>query len=529
MVASAQARAHSFFISAFERAFERDYFLHGLHTYTPLWTMINVIRAFRIRSSRVPYHAGVVAFAATLTACATNPVSGRRELSLISQAQEIDMGRGASAGDVQRVGELAGGEAQALVKRIGAEMAAKSERPGLPWEFHLLDDAAVNAFAYPGGFIFVTRGLMTHLNSEAELAEVIGHEIGHVTAKHTVAAMSKQQITQIGLVGASILSPQVAKFGDVLGASASLLFLKFGREDELQADALGFKYSLGLSYDVRESPKVFATLGRLSGASGARVPEWQSTHPDPGNRVQRAEQRIAALPPNSLTSVKVNRDSYLRLLDGMVFGENPRQGYFRAARFLHPDLRFEMTFPTGWKTANMPDAVVGQSADGGAQMQLVPGKGTPTESMQQFLGQQGITVKQRGNTTINGISAVMASFDAATEQGTLNGLVASLQHRNVTYVLIGISAAQAAARNMPVLEATMRSFRDLNDPALINVQPAKVQLITVPEAMTAQTFSQRYPSSVPAELLYIINGVEATTNIPRGALVKRVVGGLPPQ
>jgi predicted Zn-dependent protease len=459
--------------------------------------------------------------------CATNPVSGRRELSLISQDQEIQMGREASAGDVQRVGELASGEAQSLVKRIGTQIAAKSERPGLPWEFHLLDDAAVNAFAYPGGFIFVTRGLMTHLNSEAELSEVIGHEIGHVTAKHTVAAMSKQQITQIGLVGASILSPQVAKYGDVLGASAGLLFLKFGRDDELQADALGFKYSLAIGYDVRESPKVFNTLGRLSAASGARIPEWQSTHPDPGNRVQRAEQRLAGVTPADLATTKVNRDAYLRLLDGMVFGENPRQGYFRATRFLHPDLRFEITFPTGWKTANMPDAVVAQSADGGAQLQLGPGKGTPAEALAQFIGQQGITVRQKGQTTINGIAAVTASFDATTQQGALSGLAISLQHQNVTYLIVGLSASQVAAQHGPVMESAIRSFKALTDASLLNVQPAKVQMVTLPEAMTGQVFAQRYPSSIPVEQVYIINGIEATTSMPRGAMMKRVVGGIP--
>ena len=126
---------------------------------------------------------------ALAVACARNPVTGRQELSLISQSQEIEMGREASRGDLARVGEINSPAARDLVNRIGKTMAAKSERPNLPWEFHVLDDAAVNAFAYPGGFIFVTRGLMTHLNSEAELAEVIGHEIGHVTAKHTVAAM----------------------------------------------------------------------------------------------------------------------------------------------------------------------------------------------------------------------------------------------------------------------------------------------------------------------------------------------------
>ena len=191
---------------------------------------------------------------ASLSACATNPVTGRRELSLISEAQEIQMGREASQNDLKRVGAVPSTAAQALVRRMGSQMAAKSERPSLPWEFHVLDDAAVNAFAYPDGFIFVTRGLMTHLNSEAELAEVVGHEIGHVTAKHSVASMSQQQLAQIGLVGASIVSPTIAKYGDLLGGGASLLFLKFGRDDELQSDALGFQYSLAQGYDVREAP-----------------------------------------------------------------------------------------------------------------------------------------------------------------------------------------------------------------------------------------------------------------------------------
>jgi len=468
---------------------------------------------------------GTVALLST-AACATNPVSGRRELSLISEPQEIQMGREASQGDVKRVGEYGNSGAQALVQRIGTQMAAKSERPGLPWEFHLLDDAAVNAFAYPGGFIFVTRGLMTYLNSEAELAEVIGHEIGHVTAKHTVAAMSKQQIAQIGLAGASILSQRVAQYGDMLGTGAGLLFLKFGRDDELQADELGFRYSLNLQYDVRESPKVFTTLGRLSAASGARVPEWQSTHPDPGNRVQRAEARLATVPAASLVNTKVNRDAYLRVVDGMTFGDDPRQGYFRGARFVHPALKFELTFPTGWKTMNLPDAVVAQSADGTAQLQLVPATGTPAQALQQFVGQQGITVRQQSQTVVNGLTASLAEFDATTQSGTLTGVAAAIQQQNVTYVLFGISTSAAAPQQSPALNAAIRSFRTLTDATLINVQPATVQLITLPEAMTGQTFLQRYPSSVDATQVYIINGIEATTMVPRGSVLKRVVGGV---
>ncbi len=459
--------------------------------------------------------------------CATNPVTGRRELSLISESQEIQMGREASAGDVARVGEYANSGAQTLVKNIGQQIAAKSERPSLPWEFHLLDDAAVNAFAYPGGFIFVTRGLMTYLNSEAELAEVIGHEVGHVTAKHTVSAMSKQQVAQIGLVGASIFSPTVAKYGDLLGTGTSLLFLKFGRDDEMQADALGFRYSLNIGYDVRESPKVFATLGRLADAAGARIPEWQSTHPDPGNRVQKAEERLKTVTPAQLSSTKVNRDNFLKVVDGMVFGEDPRQGYFKGTRFLHPELRFELTFPTGWKTANQPDAVLAQNAEGTAQMQLAPGKGTPAQAIASFVGQQGITVRTQSSASINGLTAASAEFDATTQSGTLRGTVTAVQLQNATYVLLGITAPANAAQLVPTMDAAIRTFRSLTDASLINVSPAKVQLVTLSEAMTGQTFTQRYPSSIDASQVYIINGIEANTSLPRGAVVKRVVGGLP--
>lgn len=456
-----------------------------------------------------------------LSGCATNPVTGRRELSLISEAQEIQMGREASAADLKRVGEVPQTEVQAMVRRLGSAMAAKSERPNLPWEFHVLDDAAVNAFAYPGGFIFVTRGLLTNLNSESELAEVIGHEIGHVTAKHSVVAMSQQQLAQIGLVGASIFSSTVAKYGDLIGGGASLLFLKFGRDDELQADALGFRYSLAQGFDVREAPKVFETLGRLSGGGG-RVPEWQSTHPDPGNRAVRAEARAAELAPGALTGTKVNRDSYLRLLDGMVFGENPRHGYFEGTRFLHPDLRFQFDFPTGWKFANQPEAVVGVSADNSAQLQLLPASGTPAQALQTFLQQQGITVRQSGQTTVNGLTAAAATFDATTQQGALQGRALTVAHNGQTYMLLGLMVANAPAGRAAEVDATLRSFRALTDATALNKQPARVQLVTLDQAMTGAQFVQRYPSTVSAEAVYIANGIEAATSLPKGMILKRI-------
>jgi predicted Zn-dependent protease len=263
-----------------------------------------------------------------ISSCATNPVTGRREFSLISESQEIEMGKQYSAEVIQSIGLVNDPALQAYVKNIGLTMARASERPNLPWEFHVVDDAAVNAFAIPGGFIFVTRGLLTHLSNEAELAAVLGHENGHVTAKHSVAQMSNQTLAQLGLVVGMAVSPTVAKFGDLASAGLGVLFLKFGRDDELQADDLGFRYSLAAGYDVREMANVFQMLAAQAELHGAgRLPEWQSTHPDPGNRINRVREKLPSV-QSELAGKKVGRNELLNRLNGLVFGENPRLGFF---------------------------------------------------------------------------------------------------------------------------------------------------------------------------------------------------------
>lgn len=162
-------------------------------------------------------------------ACATNPATGKREFMLVSEDQEIALGRQEAQKVLASMPLYDDREAQALVKRIGAEMAAKSERPHLPWEFHLLDDETVNAFALPGGFIFITRGIMSNMNNEAELASVIGHEIGHVTGRHSAKQMTNAQLAQTGLMAGMILSEDVRNAGGALTQGLGLLFLKFGR------------------------------------------------------------------------------------------------------------------------------------------------------------------------------------------------------------------------------------------------------------------------------------------------------------
>ena len=312
-------------------------------------------------------------------------MTGERQLALVSEPQELEMGKQAAEETRKGIGVVKDDGLQAYVQSVGTKLAAHSERPQLPWSFQVVDDPTPNAFALPGGYIFVTRGLMGYMNSEAELAAVLGHEIGHVTARHSVQQISRAQIAQLGLGLGMILAPDLQQFGNLLGSGLQLLFLKYGRDAERQADELGFGYALHNKYDVREMDDVFESLQSLATQQKqSPLPTWAATHPDEGERIQTVRSRIAKLPPGSLTGTRVGEAEFLDEIQGLTFGENPRQGYFQTNRFLHPDLKFEFTFPQGWKTQNLPQAVVGVSA--------ATGRCDPAHSRQRCSGAGGAAI-----------------------------------------------------------------------------------------------------------------------------------------
>src|SRR3989449_10965806 len=321
--------------------------------------------------------------------CAVNPATGSRQLMLISESQEIAMGRDYDKQVAASIGLDPDSGLQRYMQQFGARLAATSERPNLPWSFRVVDDPVVNAFALPGGYIYVTRGILAHLNSEAELAGVAGHEIGHVTARHSVSQLSKQQLAQLGLAVGSIASPEFGRYAGLAGQGLGRRFLKYSRDNQSQADDLGLRYMRRANYDPREMPHVFEMLTRVSQAQGGgRVPEWLATHPNPENRRGRIEQEIAAL-PQDFSGAAVNRDTYLRRLDGLVFGNNPREGYFKENQFFHPDLRFRVTFPEGWTTNNGKQTVIAVSPQQDAMVEVsVAKEPTADAAARAYLAQQ---------------------------------------------------------------------------------------------------------------------------------------------
>lgn len=472
----------------------------------------------------------VVVLLAGASACVKNPVTGKRQLSLVSERDEIALGQEAKGQIVQSIGLVQDPALQAYVSEIGMRMAKDSERPKLPWSFQVIDDAAVNAFALPGGPIFITRGILNHLNSEAELAIVLGHEIGHVTAKHSVAMISKAQLTQLGLgVGTILLPEELRGLGQLAGAGASLLFLKYGRDAERQSDELGFKYALSERYDVREMKDVFTTLGNASAGQG-RLPEWLSTHPNPENRVETAQELLKETRGVNYEQLQTDREEYLSHLNGLVFGENPRNGFFQGNAFLHPDLEFRLDFPAGWKAMNTPSAVVGVSPREDAIIQLGhAGNLTPEAAAQKFFSTPGV---RRGDVSVgrlNPLPSVAGYFLAETEQGPVGGIAAFISHEGKTLQLIGYTPAQLLQTYDATLRGAIASFSPLTDPQALGVQPAKVEIVTLPSEMTLGDFNAQFPSTVPLKTISLINGFAPDARLPAGTKLKRVVGGTPAQ
>jgi predicted Zn-dependent protease len=482
-------------------------------------------RTTSFRLSALPPFRLLCVFASFICSCVTNPATGAKELSLVSEQQEIALGEETARSTRATIGDYPDSAVQRYVRGLGQRLAATTERPGLPWSFEVIDDPEVNAFAAPGGKIFVTRGILPYLDSEAELAGVLGHECGHVTARHTAQQVTRQQLFGIGLAVGAVASSRVASAAGAIQQGLGVLFLSYSRGNESQADELGFRYMRRARYDPREMSDVFRVLARVGQLSGGgKVPAWAATHPAPEDRLAKAEQRVAALPPDSLKGTVVNADAYYRAIDGIVFGPNPRQGYFEGTRFLHPDLRFRFDFPAGWKTENRPEAVVAASPQGDGLLQLsFGGKDTPDALLQKFGERQGVTTVNGERTTVNGFPAVTAEFRAQDQQGAaLAGRVLYLSYEGTTYELLGYAAAARYPDLAGTLRQAMASFDRLTDPAALGKQPSHLQLVRLSGAMSLEEFNRRYPSTVSLQVLAALNGVEPGGTLNAGTMAKRV-------
>ncbi len=477
---------------------------------------------------------------AACAACATNPVTGKSQISLLSEAEELAIGQQQDAEIRREMGVYDDPALQRYVSDIGTELARNSHRPNLPWTFTVVDSPAINAFALPGGYVYLTRGLMAYLDDESELAGVLGHEIGHVTARHAAQAYTRQAQANIGLMILSIFVPSTQPFTELGASGLSVLFLKHGREAELEADRLGVEYGSGAGYDPTGVPRFLSTLARVDALSERGVPNWLSTHPDPGARVQKAEPLAGKFV--SADAKKVNHDQYLEHIQGLVFGDSPKDGIVRGNEFLHPLLRIGMTFPEGWELTNAPQAVMAQEP--GTQhfmvlqevdRQVATRQGYGNQATPAAIADIALAAMRRAGYTpvdgsyerINGHEAYLGLYrGSAKDVGKVTMRAAHIAIGRQLYVVAGFAPEKEFDLVDRDIQPSLKTFRQLSQAEASNVRPNRVQFYTVRQGDSWQSIATRQGKSfVNAATLAIMNDRDVSVQPQSGDRIKIVVEG----
>lgn len=464
-----------------------------------------------------------------LASCSRNPVTGKKEFSLMSESQEIAMGKQYDPQIVEQYGLYQNNELQNFINVKGKEMAALSHRPNLQYDFKILDSPVVNAFAVPGGYVYFTRGIMAHFNNEAEFAGVLGHEIGHVTARHSARQQTTQLLTQILFIGGIIVSPEFRKFADVAEQGIGLLFLSNSRSHEKESDELGVDYSTKAGYNAQYMAGFFKTLGRLSGDEG-RLPTFLSTHPDPGDRYNKvskmATEKQVGMDVNSL---KVNRDSYLKMIDGIMYGDDPKQGFVENANFYHPELKFTFPIPAQWRHVNSPSQFQMAPEDGKALMVLALQEANSLEDAKsKIITENSLQVIESTNINLNGMKAISMLSDVVPKEqagqpgGTaLKVLTYVIEYNKMYYKFHGLSAKDDFTNYFSNFQNTMKNFKVLTDSEKINRKPTLIKVVTNSKNQTLKDVltENKMPSGRHNELS-ILNNMLLTDQVSKGTKVK---------
>lgn len=468
--------------------------------------------------------------ALALANCAVNPVSGNPNFVTMSESQEVNVGRNEDKKVREQYSPYDDPELQRYVSDIGQRLAKSSHRPGLQYQFLVVDSPEINAFALPGGYIYITRGILAYLNSEAELAAVLGHEIGHVTARHSVQQMSAATAANVGASVLQIFVPQIRNSaGDLLiNTLGGALLSGYGREHELEADRLGAEYLARTGYDPQAMIKVVGVLknqelfdaevAKAEGREPRRYHGLFASHPDNDTRLQEVVREAAKF---SSPENRSNREEFLKRMDRVVFGDSPEQGIVRNNAFYHAKLGLMLQFPSGWKVQNGTQNVAARSPDQKALVDLRSAgaaQGSPADVLRRIL-------KLGSGSSVTPIT--VSGLEGASTQLQISG-----KPTRVAVVFLGKSAyaiglqagSDAAFREyQTVMEASLQSFHAITAQEREQAKPMRVRVITAATGTTFAELAKKSPLGRFAEgHLRVINGLYPTGEPVAGQALKIV-------
>jgi len=458
--------------------------------------------------------------------CAMNPVSGHPEMVLVSNEQEKSIGAEEAKKVEQEMGLLDDDLFAPYLNQLGQRLAAESPRKDVSYQFHLVDMTEPNAFALPGGYVYVTRGLLLLVNSEDELAGVVGHEIGHVAARHSVQQISKKGPFAVifGVVSGvtGLISPLV---GDIVGGigqfTQSLIFSPYSRSQETEADKVGQEIAARAGWDPAELSAFLATLEREVQlmSKDPRKPSFFDSHPATPDRVEKTAEHAKELKRADRPPISPSREAFLARLDGLVVGQRAANGVFVGNSFQHPDLNFFIQFPEKWEHDNSPQKIVAVAPDkeAGIIIGAVAQGNDPLEGMR--LVEKAAKIELASKTervTINQLSAAHARLDEG--RATLD--ITWIAHGGLVYQVIGLGPTKRFEELLPVFTSVAHSFRPLTTAERGSIKEKRIRLVKARGGETVEALTARSHTAWSKEQVAVANGLEAQTALKEGQVIK---------
>jgi predicted Zn-dependent protease len=467
-----------------------------------------------------------------------SPITGSKRAYAYTWEQEVEIGRNADQEIVGQYGEYNDEQVNDYVNNLSREVLSVSHlrRDDVPeryreteFTFRVLDSPVVNAFALPGGYVYVTRGLLAHLNNDAQLAVVQGHEIGHVAARHASQRGLQQTIGQFAVVGGAILGQELLGLSgerilNLSSTAAQLLFLSYSRDNERESDQLGVEYAAMTGYAAEEGAAFFTSLKRISEQSGSSLPNMLSSHPDPGEREQNIPRMAGEWEEKGYEQTIRNTEGYMQMLDGMIYGENPRNGYVHEGAFVHPDMRFRFDVANGWQVINQASRVVQVNESGSAVIifSIDSDSESARQSVEKYSGQEGFTLQGSEEALTSGqLPAYKGNYTVQTQDGELGVQVTAVEYENAVYEFLSYTSSSSFESLETLFNGVGLSFAELTDPAILNIRPVRLQ---VERANRSGTFSDFLPSELPMSItpeeVAILNQVTLSDRIDAGTYLK---------